>query len=111
MGMIVKRFGPLLGIKLIQRRMATCADVFDRHCHDIEKQLSPRANFQSGHCDASFDGCYPSIGDCDVSSVCDFGQDTLQILSCCSPDFSAGCGSSQQKSSKKLKYKPLPKSL
>jgi putative component of membrane protein insertase Oxa1/YidC/SpoIIIJ protein YidD len=105
---VVKRFGAPMGIKLLQRRMTKCGEMFDRHCHHIKTNVSAKAKFQSGHCDVSFDGCDPSIDGCDV---CDLAQGVENSLSYCSTDFGAGCGSSNRKSSKKLKYKPLPKSL
>jgi putative component of membrane protein insertase Oxa1/YidC/SpoIIIJ protein YidD len=100
---VVRRFGAPMGIKLLRRRMTKCADIFDRHCQPKRSDLHAQANFQSGHCDVSVDGC----DGCDMS---DLVQGTGDILSNCTPD-SSGCGSTKQKKSKKLKYKPLPKSL
>jgi putative component of membrane protein insertase Oxa1/YidC/SpoIIIJ protein YidD len=105
---VVRRFGAPMGMKLLRRRMTKCGEIFYRHCHHIKTNLSAKANFQSGHCDVAFDGCDPSIDGCDV---CDLSQGVGDILSSCTPAFGAGCGSSNHKSSKKLKYKPLPKSL
>ena len=86
----IARYGVVTGYQLIRRRMDKCTHVFElNRC--TQSTTYPTSRFESGYCDGGCDGdcdAKDCLGACDLVDSCDF--------------------SSNEKKSKRKKYKPMP---